>query len=272
MVGRFIESYRRWMRRHLLVGKVIGVLEFLIASGLIIWLLAYNTARLGYDWQWYRVPRYLYTVDETGFHPGILLKGLLTTLKISGISLMLSFLIGLTTALLRLSRSYTAELLARIYLEGVRNTPLLIQLFVIYFVASPLLGITPFVSAVLALSMFEGAYASEIIRGGILSIPRGQWEASYSIGLSALDSYRLVILPQALRKMLPPLAGQAVSLVKDSALVSTIAIFDLTMYGQAVVSETFLTFEIWFIVAAIYLIVTITLSTLTRLLEKRMRL
>ncbi len=260
------------MRRHLLVGKVIGVLEFLIASGLIIWLLAYNTARLGYDWQWYRVPRYLYTVDETGFHPGILLKGLLTTLKISGISLMLSFLIGLTTALLRLSRSYTAELLARIYLEGVRNTPLLIQLFVIYFVASPLLGITPFVSAVLALSMFEGAYASEIIRGGILSIPRGQWEASYSIGLSALDSYRLVILPQALRKMLPPLAGQAVSLVKDSALVSTIAIFDLTMYGQAVVSETFLTFEIWFIVAAIYLIVTITLSTLTRLLEKRMRL
>ena len=114
-----------------------------------------------------------------------------------------------------------------------------------------------YASAVLALSLFEGAYISEIIRSGILGVPKGQWEAALSSGMNTWETYRFVILPQAVRNILPPLTGQAVSLIKDSALVSTIAIYDLTMQGQAIVSETFLVFEIWFTVAAIYLVFTI---------------
>ncbi|MCK5201354.1 MAG: amino acid ABC transporter permease, partial [Spirochaetales bacterium] len=129
--------------------------------------------------------------------------------------------------------------------------------------------ISPFVSAILALSLFEGAYASEIIRGGINAIPKGQWESAYSLGLNSPDTYRYIILPQTLKQVLPPLTGQAVSLIKDSALVSTIAIFDLTMAGQAIISETFLTFEIWFTVALIYLVMTVSISTFVHYLEKR---
>ena len=119
---------------------------------------------------------------------------------------------------------------------------------------------------------FEGAYASEIFRAGILSIPKEQWEASYSIGLSSLKTYRLVVLPQAIRKILPPLTSQAVSLIKDSALVSTIAIYDLTMQGQIIISQTFLVFELWFTIAAIYLAVTMTLSLAVYYLEHRFKL
>ena len=197
------------------------------------------------------------------------------TLHSSGgipISLVLAFAIGLTTALFRLSDSFVARAIAQVYLETSRNTPLLIQLFFIYFVAGPVIGLGRFPSAVLALSLFEGAYISEIFRAGIVSIHRGQWEASHSLGLSVFDTYRCIILPQAIRRILPPLTSQAISLIKDSALVSTIAIYDLTMQGQQIVAETFLTFEIWFTVAAIYLVVTLMLALLVKLLEDRLML
>lgn len=254
--------------------KLTDILEatgFLAAGGLIVYVLGIGSRNLGYNWQWYRVPQYLVQTAAEGSFPGLLLRGLVVTLEISGLGLVASFLIGLMIALFRLSRSFTARLLARIYLEAVRNTPLLIQLFFMYFVLAPILGIGPFVSAVLALSLFEGAYASEIIRGGIVSIHKSQWESAYSLGIGSVDTYRYIILPQALRSILPALTGQAVSLVKDSSLVSTIAIYDLTMRGQAIVSRTFLTFEIWFTVAVIYLILTISLSSASRILEKRFK-
>ena len=128
-----------------------------------------------------------------------------------------------------------------------------------------------FFSALLALSLFEGAYASEIIRSGIISIPKGQWEAAYSLGLSSHRTYRHVILPQTLRQILPPLSSQAISLIKDSALVSTIAIYDLTMRAQAIVAETFLTFEIWFTVAGIYLVINLFISFLVHLMERKIK-
>jgi polar amino acid transport system permease protein len=146
-----------------------------------------------------------------------------------------------------------ARMIARAYLELIRNTPLLVQLFFIYFVMAPIFDLGRFASAVLSLSLFEGAYASEIFRAGIVSIHKGQWEAAQSLGLSTVDTYRRIILPQAIRRILPPLTSQAISLVKDSALVSTIAVYDLTMRGREIISETFLAFEIWFTVAAIYL-------------------
>ena len=213
------------------------------------------------------MPRYLVVLSKTGWQAGPLLQGLWLTLEITAISLLLSMAIGLLTALMRLSNSPMARGIARVYLELIRNTPLLIQIFIIYFVFAPILDLGRFSSAVLALSLFEGAYTSEIIRAGILAIPRGQWEASASLGLTNAQSYRQIILPQALRQMIPPLTSQGISLIKDSALVSTIAIYDLTMQGQQIIAETFLAFEIWFTVAAIYLAVTITLSFLVRYLE-----
>ncbi|WP_321367871.1 amino acid ABC transporter permease [uncultured Desulfuromusa sp.] len=222
---------------------------------------------LGYNWQWTRVPRYLIRRSADGWQFGPLLQGLWLTLEITLFSLCLSMTIGLVSALMRLSKSPMARSIAWVYLELIRNTPLLIQIFIIYFVFAPILDLGRFTSAILALSLFEGAYASEIIRAGILAIPAGQWEASASLGMNTAQSYRWIILPQALRQMIPPLTSQGISLVKDSALVSTIAIYDLTMQGQQIIAETFLTFEIWFVVAAIYLAVTMVLSILVKYLE-----
>jgi polar amino acid transport system permease protein len=278
--GGPIEEFNRMApRRHFLIAAKgrqafpwSDIVGYLIVLALLAWLLGRGTTRLGYNWHWYRVPIYLVDSQAGRLVAGPLLQGLAVTLKISALSLVLAFAIGLVAALLRLSNSWMGRASARVYLELVRNTPLLVQLFVIYFVASPILGIGAFASAVLSLSLFEGAYASEIFRSGIVSIPRGQWEAAGSLGLPSWQIYRHVILPQALRWILPPLTGQAISLIKDSALVSTIAIYDLTMQGRAIISETYLVFEIWFVVAAIYLALTLSLSVIVRHLEARMRI
>ncbi len=259
--------HRRTARRR---RTLIDFGKFFLLAGLAVWLLAMGTRGLGYQWQWYRVPRFIVSSSEGAWTAGPLLEGLLVTLQISALSLLCTLALGLTTALFRLSASFTARALARGYLELIRNTPLLIQIFFVYFVLSPVLDIGAFASAVLALSLFEGAYAAEILRAGIVSLPRGQWEAAHSLGLGAFDTYRDVILPQAVRRVLPPLAGQAISLIKDSSLVSTIAIYDLTMQGQKIVAETFLAFEIWFTVAAIYLVMTFGLSLVVRMMEHRM--
>lgn len=257
-------SYR--IRRSL----ALDVVKFLALIAGLIWLTVRGAEQLGYNWQWYRVSRFIFAFNEDGFSAGPLLDGVMVTLRITGASLGLSLVFGLLAALLQLSGSIVARILARGYVEIIRNTPLLIQLFFIYFVLSPVIGLERFWAAVLTLSLFEGAYAAEIIRSGIVNIQRGQWEAAHSLGLSTFHTYGWVILPQALRRVLPPLTSQAVSLIKDSALVSTIAIYDLTMQAQAIVSETFLTFEIWLTVAAMYLVMTITLSTLVGIMEKRM--
>jgi polar amino acid transport system permease protein len=237
-----------------------------ILSGLMI----HATQGLGYHWQWYRTPAYVVSITPAGIVFGPLLQGLGVTLQIAAASLVLAFLIGLTTALMRLSGSVLGRLTARTYLELVRNTPLLVQIFFIYFVLSPVLQLSAYASAVLALSLFEGAYVSEIFRAGILSIHRGQWEAAFGSGLGTWHTYRLVILPQAVRNILPPLTSQAISLIKDSALVSTIAIYDLTMQGQAIIAETYLVFEIWFTVAALYLVITLALSLTVTIMEKKL--
>jgi polar amino acid transport system permease protein len=234
-----------------------------------VWLVQRGAEHLGYTWHWRQIPRYLFTLSEGTVVPGPLLNGLAVTVKITLISLVLAAIIGLVTALLRLSGSFIGRFLARVYLESIRNTPLLVQIFFLYFVMAPIFDLGRTATAVLALSLFEGAYASEVFRAGIASIGRGQWEACYSLGLSRMQSYRRVILPQALRRILPPLTSQAVSLIKDSALVSTIAVYDLTMEGRTIVADTFLTFEVWFVVAAIYLALTLTLSALANALERR---
>ena len=236
------------------VGKFVLVLA---ACG---YLLMRGSAGIGYNYHWKTISSYLLTVDGGHLRPGPLLRGLLVTLEITFFSLLLSACIGLGVALLRLSGSLVGRLLAGIYLETIRNTPLLVQIFFLYFVMAPIFDIGRFATGVLALSLFEGAYASEIIRAGIVAVPIGQWEASHALGLQSFDTYRAVIIPQAMRRILPPLTSQAVSLLKDSALVSTIAVYELTMEGRTIIAETFLTFEVWFTVAAIYLVVALFLS------------
>ena len=251
---------------------LFDLMKYVVLVVTITWLMVGAVQGLGYNWQWYRVPQYIFSMQDGHLVAGPLLEGLFITLKITAVSLVLAFSFGLITAIFRLSNSLVAAGIARGYLELIRNTPLLVQLFFIYFVLSPILNIDGFTSAVLALSLFEGAYASEIFRAGILSVHRGQWEAAFSIGLDTWKTYRLVVLPQAIRQTLPPLTSQAVSLIKDSALVSTIAIYDLTMQGQIIIAQTYLVFELWFTIAALYLAVTSILSFSVYYLEKRTRI
>ncbi len=259
------------LRSRHVSSKTRDVLLFACTLVALTWALTHATQGLGYHWKWYRIPRYIYTIRSTRFVAGPFLKGLLITLKISGISLVLATFLGLSTALCRQTSSFAAQLFARLYVEIIRNTPLLTQLFFLYYVVAPVLNFGATLSAILALSLFEGAYASEIFRAGIQSIDRGQWEAAYSLGLSTVDLYRTIILPQAIRSVLPPLTGVAVSLIKDSSLASTIALYELTQSGNVVSSDTFMVFEVWFTVALIYLCLTIPLSLLSSRLEHHER-
>lgn len=246
-------------------------IKYGLIAGILILVLVTGYRNLDYNWQWYRIWPYFFSFENGRLVKGLLLDGLIVTVKISSLGLLLSTAMGFLSAFARLSPFPMLRLLSWVYIESIRNTPLLIQIFVIYFVISPVLNISAFFSAVIALSLFEGAYSSEIIRSAIINIPKGQFEAAQSIGLSVAATYIKVIIPQMLHQALPMLAGQSVSLIKDSALVSTISIYDLTMQGERIVSKTFLTFEIWFAVALCYLVLTASLSFLIRKFEAKMK-
>jgi polar amino acid transport system permease protein len=234
------------------------------------WLISAGVGELHYNWQWYRVPQYFYRIEDGVFYPGPLLRGLGVTLELTGWSLLLTVAFGLAAALLQRSTSWAGHAVARVYVEMVRNTPLLVQLYLVYFILAPILELDRFVAAVLALAIFEGAFAAEIFRAGIAAIPHGQWEGGRALGLAPYAVYRCVILPQAIRLVLPPLTGLAISLIKHSALVSVIAVADLTTEGRNLIADTFMTFELWFTVAALYLILTTSLSLLVSWLEHRL--
>ncbi len=248
---------------------VIDVISFTLFVAALGWVILRGAQNMGYNWQWFRVQRYLWRTIDGQIIWGPLMKGLVVTLQISAIALALSLVIGLATALLRLSPSIVGRGIARVYLEIIRNTPLLVQVLIFYFIIAHILGIPRFWAGVLCLAFYEGAFAAEIIRGGIIAVRRGQWEAARSLGLRSLDIYRDVILPQAVPLMLPPLAGVLVNLVKHSAIVSVIAVFDLTTEGRTIVADTFMAFEIWLTVAGLYLLITLSLSLLVLGLERR---
>jgi polar amino acid transport system permease protein len=249
---------------------VIDVLSFAIFVGVLGWIVLRGARGLGYDWQWFRVWRYLWRNIDGEIIWGPLMQGLFVTLQISAAAMVLTLVIGLATALLRLGDSLVGRGIARVYLEVIRNTPILIQILIFYFIIAHILGISRFWAGVLCIAFYEGAFASEIIRGGIIAVKRGQWEAARSLGLTSPQVYRDVVLPQAVPLMLPPLAGVLVNLVKHSSIVSVIAIFDLTTQGRTVVADTFLAFEIWLLVAGLYLAITMTLSLLVLGLERRL--
>jgi len=257
-------------RGHRFGRSLLDIVAFVAIAAGLAWLVVRGAGAMPYRWQWERVPGYIYKTYEGQFYAGPLLRGLGVTLWISAAAFVATLGFGLAAALLALSASPVGRAMARFYVEVVRNTPLLVQLYLFYFVLSPILGIGRDATGVLALGLFEGAFAAEIFRAGIAAVPRGQREAGQSLGLSAWQVNRFVILPQAFRIVLPPLASLAISLVKHSAIVSAIAIFDLANEARSIIADTFLTFEIWLTIAAIYLAVTLVLSGLAQLLERRL--
>ncbi|MCP3750147.1 amino acid ABC transporter permease [Pseudomonas sp. SBB6] len=201
---------------------------------------------------------------------GPLAWGLWTTVWISVASGVLGLLIGLFAGLCRLSNNPTLRDLSTVYVELVRGTPLLVQIFIFYFFIGTVLNLSREFAGVAALALFTGAYVAEIVRAGVQSIAKGQGEAARSLGLSAGQSMRHVVLPQAFKRVLPPLAGQFISLVKDTSLVSVIAITELTKSGREAITTSFSTFEIWFCVAGLYLLINLPLSHMASRLERRL--
>ncbi|MDN3696274.1 amino acid ABC transporter permease [Vibrio cortegadensis] len=258
------------MVKRILAPVLSALLQITLLIIGMMWLLDSGAEAMGYQWQWQRIPDYLFYFEDGEWWPAELMEGLLVTLKISGLSLIATLVIGMTAALLRLSDSIVGRCLAKSYIELIRNTPLLVQIYLLYFVFGPVIGLDRFSTAILALALFQGAYTAEVFRAGLNSIPQGQFEAAHSLGLSKLSTYRDIILPQMLQKTLPPLTNEVVSLVKNSSIVSVMAIFDLTTEARNIVSETALPFEIWFTVAAIYLLLTLSLSGISAWFEHRL--
>lgn len=272
------------------------LLALLLAGG--CWLAVRAHEALPQQWQWERMAPYLLWRDEAGWHAGLLLRGLAATLRLgcwSGLlALGMGVLVGVWTARAKGGSAIAGHTLVTL----IRNTPPLVLLFLLYFFASerlfmgidqwlrtapPLLResigllfappgqVDRMAAAVLTLGLYEGAYVAEIVRAGLQSIPRAQWDAGAALGLTRWQRLRLVIFPQSLPLMLPPLAGQCVSTFKDSALASLISVPELTFQGMEVMSVTRLPFETWVVAGLLYLLVSLVCTTLFRRVEAGLR-
>lgn len=276
-----------------------------IISVLILVAVVYIVFRvrvgLNYKWNWSIIPQYLWRYDEESgkWVANLLMLGVFNTLRLSFWGTIFATILGTLMGLCRVSRSLFLRLIGRSYVELIRNMPPLVLIFIFYFFLSdqimPVLHLhdficarsegvqqvchvlfappayfSAFVSAVISLAVFEGAYITEIVRAGIQSVDKGQWEAAYALGLSKWHQMRYVILPQAMQRILPPLAGQFISLIKDSAIVSVISIQELTFQGMELMAATYLTFEIWITISGLYLIMTLTCSLAVERLEVRL--
>lgn len=254
-----------WLGRH---SPLPDLVLLALVFPLIGWVIYSGAAAMGYNWQWYRVPEYIYRIVDGEFIPGPLLKGLWMTMVITLYASVIALVFGLIVALLRRSSSRSGYLLATAYLEIIRNTPLLVQISLFYFVLRPIIGISPFWTGVLALAVYEGAFAAEIIRAGLESVQKGQTEAAKALGFTPFRQFWDIVLPQAIPIMLPPMANLLISLIKSSAILIAISVAELTTRASDAISESFLAFEIWFTVAAMYLVVTVTMSLGVSVLEK----
>lgn len=240
---------------------------------LVIWLILHGSyigaERMGYNWQWFQIPRYFFVLNDDGFRWGEIPRGLMVTIYLSGLSFFLAIGVGLLVALLRLSDLVVGKGVSIVFLELIRNIPLLVLLYLFYYVLGPIFGWSRLTASVLTLGVFHGALVSEILRAGINAVPVGQWEAAKSVGMSTYQTYRYIVLPQSIRIMLPPMTGEFVHLIKSSAIVSVIAVAELTTVGRNIISDTFMSFEIWFTVAAVYMVLTLTLSICVTYLERK---
>lgn len=271
-------------------------------AGVVGYVIHQAVSGLNYHWRWEAIPQFLirYDAADGTWHPGLLTQGLLTTLRLSLWAGVLATFAGIIMGLFRVSPSLFKRQLAGTYVGLIRNTPPLVLIFIFYFFVGDqimaLLGVEywidslpdstssalswlfgpmnrfpQFLSAILTLALFEGAYIAEIVRAGVESVETGQWEAATGLGMSRLKAMRHVILPQALQRMLPALAGQFISIVKDSAIVSVISIEELTFQGQQIMTTTYLSFEVWITVFVMYFVLTFLCSLAVRKLELTLR-
>ena len=203
----------------------------------------------------------------------LLLQGALVTLEITALAVGLGLVFGLVAALAQLSKFAPLRLTAKVYVDFIRGTPLLVQIFIIYFALPVVIGhrIDPFFAAVAACSINSGAYVAEIFRAGIQSIEIGQMRAGLSLGMNWTMTMRYIILPQAFKRIIPPLGNEFIAMLKDSSLVSVIGFEELTRSGQLIIAETYGSLEIWSAVAIIYLVMTLTITRIVSVLEKKFR-
>lgn len=204
----------------------------------------------------------------------LLLMGAGITVQITALSVGFGLLIGMFAGVARLSNIRSLRLVAGIYVDFIRGTPLLVQIFMIYFAMPIVLGtrIDPFVAAITACSINSGAYVAEIFRAGIQSIDKGQMEAGRSLGMNWAQTMRYIIMPQAFKRIIPPLGNEFIAMLKDSSLVSVIGFEELTRRGQLIIARTYGSFEIWVTVAFMYLVMTLTISRLVAYLERRYKI
>ncbi|MCF8057292.1 MAG: amino acid ABC transporter permease [Desulfocapsa sp.] len=287
-----------------LAKKSSTLLDIVVTAALLL-LLGFITYRvsvgLNYHWDWSIIPNYLLRWDEEqGRWVGnILLDGFFTTIRLSIWSILLGSGIGLVMGILRTQKRLIFQLIGRSYVELIRNIPPLVLVFIFYFFVSDqlmlMLGVddfirsrtettarwiaifvappdffTAFVSGVFTVALFQGAYIAEIVRAGIQSIEREQWEASAALGLTWLQQMCFIILPQAARRVLPPLANEFINTIKYSSIVSVISIQELTFQGMQIMSSTQRTIEVWLTISFMYLLLCFSVSLFARRLELRM--
>ena len=276
-----------------------------VVTALILLLVAFIvyrlTMKLNYKWNWSIIPQYLYFFDESEgrWKANVLMQGFYTTLRLTVWSTVLAMVFGFVAGILRTTPRLFNRLVGRSYVELIRNIPPLVLIFIFYFFVSaqimPLLGVedfirsrspgtqkilgylfsapelfTAFLSGMFTVAVFQGAYITEIVRAGIQSLSRGQWEASYALGLSWRQQMTHIILPQALKRVLPPLANEFINTLKYSAIVSVISIQELTFQAMQVMASTHVTIEVWLTVTAIYLVMCMMLSLGVQWLEHRL--
>ena len=201
----------------------------------------------------------------------LLLVGAGVTIKITALSVALGVVIGLFVGIARISRIKLLRVLAAIYVDFFRGTPLLVQIFLVYFALPVITGqrVDPFVAAIGSCGINSGAYVAEIFRAGIQSIDKWQMEAGRSLGMTWVQTMRYIIVPQAFKRVIPPLGNEFIALLKDSSLVSVIGFEELTRRGQLIIAKTYGSLEIWISVAVIYLAMTLTISRFVAYLERR---
>ncbi|WP_018702180.1 amino acid ABC transporter permease [Anaeromusa acidaminophila] len=204
----------------------------------------------------------------------LLLLGAGVTIQITALSVGFGLVIGVFMGMARLSKLWVIRSFAAVYVDFIRGTPLLVQIFLIYFALPIIIGqrIDPFIAAITACSINSGAYVAEIFRGGIQSIDKGQMEAGRSLGMTWWQTMRFIVLPQAFKRVIPPLGNEFIAMLKDSSLVSVIGFEELTRRGQLIIARTYGSFEIWLTVAFIYLVMTLSISRLVAYLERRYKI
>lgn len=202
-----------------------------------------------------------------------LMEGLLITVESTVISLLIAAVLGLVFGLMSVSQNKIFKIIAKIYVDIIRGTPLIVQAFFIYFGITAALSIRmdPLTAGIITLSLNAGAYSAELFRGGIESVPKGQMEAARSLGMPYGMAMAKVILPQAIRMMIPALVNQCIITLKDSSILSVIGMAELTMAGKLVIARNLRSFEMWLIVGIIYFIIIMILSKISSYIEGRLK-